>query len=143
MRPSHRQPSQLRNVRIARRFTRHAEGSVLIEMGDEDQLEAVRREALEIALDLGNPDLLFDAELLDARATFQRGNTAQALNILDKLLEGEFDPDQRANAFFEKYRIDPTNEDARQQALSLFRKLYRSTPKFIYRSRIEELETEE
>jgi len=34
MRPSHRQPSQLRNVRIARRFTRHAEGSVLIEMGD-------------------------------------------------------------------------------------------------------------
>ncbi|WP_291992268.1 ribonuclease PH [Candidatus Accumulibacter sp. ACC003] len=34
MRPSHRQPSQLRNVRIARHFTRHAEGSVLIEMGD-------------------------------------------------------------------------------------------------------------
>ncbi|MBE2259676.1 MAG: ribonuclease PH [Candidatus Accumulibacter sp.] len=34
MRPSHRQPSQLRNVRLARRFTRHAEGSVLIEMGD-------------------------------------------------------------------------------------------------------------
>ena len=34
MRPSHRQASQLRKVTIARRFTRHAEGSVLIEMGD-------------------------------------------------------------------------------------------------------------
>ena len=34
MRPSHRQPSQLRPVRITRRFTRHAEGSVLIEIGD-------------------------------------------------------------------------------------------------------------
>ncbi len=34
MRPSHRQPSQLRPVRITRRYTRHAEGSVLIEMGD-------------------------------------------------------------------------------------------------------------
>jgi ribonuclease PH len=34
MRPSQRQPSQLRDVRITRRFTRHAEGSVLIEMGD-------------------------------------------------------------------------------------------------------------
>ncbi len=34
MRPSHRQASQLRKVSIARRFTRHAEGSVLIEMGD-------------------------------------------------------------------------------------------------------------
>ena len=34
MRPSQRQPGQLRPVRIHRQFTRHAEGSVLIEMGD-------------------------------------------------------------------------------------------------------------
>ncbi|MBK7900218.1 MAG: ribonuclease PH [Azonexus sp.] len=34
MRPSQRQPDQLRPLRITRRFTRHAEGSVLIEMGD-------------------------------------------------------------------------------------------------------------
>jgi ribonuclease PH len=34
VRPSLRQPSQLRDVRITRHFTRHAEGSVLIEMGD-------------------------------------------------------------------------------------------------------------
>ena len=34
MRPSQRQPDQLRTVKITRNFTRHAEGSVLIEMGD-------------------------------------------------------------------------------------------------------------
>ena len=34
MRPSQRQPDQLRPLRITRNFTRHAEGSVLIEMGD-------------------------------------------------------------------------------------------------------------
>src|SRR5512145_1383266 len=34
MRPSQRQVDQLRQVRITRNFTRHAEGSVLIEMGD-------------------------------------------------------------------------------------------------------------
>lgn len=34
MRPSQRQTDQLRAVRITRNFTRHAEGSVLIEMGD-------------------------------------------------------------------------------------------------------------
>lgn len=34
MRPSQRLPDQLRQVRVTRRFTRHAEGSVLIEMGD-------------------------------------------------------------------------------------------------------------
>ncbi|SBT08081.1 Ribonuclease PH [Candidatus Accumulibacter aalborgensis] len=34
MRPSHRQASQVREVRITRHFTRHAEGSVLIEIGD-------------------------------------------------------------------------------------------------------------
>ncbi len=34
MRPSGRQPDQLREVRVTRRYTRHAEGSVLIEFGD-------------------------------------------------------------------------------------------------------------
>ncbi len=34
MRPSHRTPDALRPVRITRRFTKHAEGSVLIEFGD-------------------------------------------------------------------------------------------------------------
>ena len=34
MRPSQRQPAELRLVRITRNYTRHAEGSVLIEMGD-------------------------------------------------------------------------------------------------------------
>ena len=34
IRPSKRAPEQLREVRIQRRFTRHAEGSVLIEFGD-------------------------------------------------------------------------------------------------------------
>ncbi len=34
MRPSQRPLAQLRNVSITRHFTRHAEGSVLIEMGD-------------------------------------------------------------------------------------------------------------
>jgi ribonuclease PH len=34
MRPSQRQVDQLRPVKITRNFTRHAEGSVLIEMGD-------------------------------------------------------------------------------------------------------------
>ena len=34
MRPSGRAPDELRPVRISRKFTRHAEGSVLIEFGD-------------------------------------------------------------------------------------------------------------
>ena len=34
MRPSKRQPDQLRELRITRRYTRHAEGAVLIEAGD-------------------------------------------------------------------------------------------------------------
>ena len=34
MRPSQRQPDQLRTIRITRHYTKHAEGSVLIECGD-------------------------------------------------------------------------------------------------------------
>jgi len=34
MRPSHRQPDEMRAIRISRHYTKHAEGSVLIEFGD-------------------------------------------------------------------------------------------------------------
>src|SRR5215210_6818903 len=34
MRPSGRQPNEMRQVRITRGYTRHAEGSVLVEFGD-------------------------------------------------------------------------------------------------------------
>lgn len=34
MRPSGRQPNDLRNVSITRNYTKHAEGSVLVEFGD-------------------------------------------------------------------------------------------------------------
>src|SRR3990167_4510405 len=33
MRPSHREPNQLRDIKITRHYTQHAEGSVLIEYG--------------------------------------------------------------------------------------------------------------
>ncbi|HCO00312.1 MAG TPA: ribonuclease PH, partial [Methylophaga sp.] len=34
MRPSGRQPDQLREITITRNYTKHAEGSVLVEFGD-------------------------------------------------------------------------------------------------------------
>ena len=34
MRPSHREPNQPRTIKITRKYTQHAEGSVLIEFGD-------------------------------------------------------------------------------------------------------------
>jgi ribonuclease PH len=34
MRPSQRKPDQLRSIRLTRRYTKHAEGSVLVECGD-------------------------------------------------------------------------------------------------------------
>ncbi|RMG51357.1 MAG: ribonuclease PH, partial [Gammaproteobacteria bacterium] len=34
MRPSGRQPDELRPIRFTRHYTKHAEGSVLVEFGD-------------------------------------------------------------------------------------------------------------
>ena len=34
MRPSGRQPDQLREITLTRHYTKHAEGSVLVEFGD-------------------------------------------------------------------------------------------------------------
>jgi ribonuclease PH len=34
MRPSHREPNQLREIKLSRHYTKHAEGSVLVEFGE-------------------------------------------------------------------------------------------------------------
>ena len=51
-RPSHRSPDQLREIKITRHYTKHAEGSVLVEFGDTKVLCTASVEASVEAVDL-------------------------------------------------------------------------------------------
>ncbi len=119
-------------------------GMVLLEDGRLDSLRAVEAEALKIAEELGNPDLLFGSRLLHARclAAYDTGNTAQSIRIVaDLIQQSGLNDEQRAGAYLTRYRLSGgIDEEARQLALEIYRALYLLTPRYIYNFYIAELE---
>lgn len=75
MRPSHRQPNELRTINITRHYTKHAEGSVLIEFGDTKVLcnASVEQGVPRFLRDAGQGWVTAEYGMLP-RATHQRGN---------------------------------------------------------------------
>lgn len=80
MRPSQRQPSELRTIRITRNFTRHAEGSVLIEMGD--------------------TRVLCTASVEESLPSFLRGRGLRVVVEMDKRMSGSFSRSMRTSVVF-------------------------------------------
>ena len=111
-------------------------GRVLLADGQLEALRAVESEAIAVAEDINNPDLLVGARLLHARAlaAYDPHNLETALAEVDRVLTTEdLDEEQVANAYLTRYRISGgLDDEARQKALDLFEGLYRATPKFIY-----------
>ncbi len=121
-------------------FSLMEKGTVLLAMGNkEKELENTRKEALIIAKELGNPDLLFETKLLNARENILAGNLEEAEKILQSLLDQLPDEEQEANAYYELARIHPNKIAIKEKALKLFKQLYKATPKFTYKARIDEL----
>ncbi len=114
-------------------------GKPLVAQGKIGEAQAVQKEALAIAEELGNPDLVFDARILGARVAFSKGDFAQAVSILKKLLLGPRNQKEKADIFFELYKIDPENNHYRQNALNLYQVLYNETPQFLFQKRIQQL----
>ncbi len=112
-------------------------GTVLLETSDKATLIQVTEEAQALAKDLGNLDLVFEAELLAAKVMIQQEKTAQAKEQLLQLQQRFLGIDQQAPTFFELHLIEPENETYRRQALQLYETLYEATPRFTYKSRIE------
>ncbi len=121
-------------------FSLVEKGAVLIELNDLEALERVRDEALSLAGELGNPDLIFESTLLDARVHFAEGDPQTGIEILQQLLEQSISDDQSAAAYFDLWRMRPDCEEYREKALDAYRKLYEATPRFLFRQRIEEME---
>ncbi len=115
-------------------------GAVLLAVNRLGELDAVVEEAHALSEELGNPDLIFDAKLLAAKQQYAHEDKPEAVKILQGLLEEAGEADQKASIYYELWRIQPGNSDYQQQARQLYEALYGSTPKFVYRKRLEELQ---
>lgn len=114
-------------------------GKPLVAQGKIEEAKLAQEEALKIANELGNPDLLFDAKILGARVAFAEEKMELATNILEHLLNEEKSPKERADIYFELYKLAKDKEEYRQNALNLYQKLYSETPQFLFRKRMQQL----
>lgn len=114
-------------------------GLVLIKMRDTAALLRVVEEALDLAAELGNPDLVFDAKALEIRSLHVNGQTAKALLQLDKLQQEHLSKNQQAEVYYLRYRLLPVDEDARFKAVGLFKALYEQTPRYEFKMRLDSL----
>ncbi len=115
-------------------------GLVLLATKELDEAEAMLGEAILLAAELGNPDLCFETDLFSARLDAAAGHTESALAKLEGLRNGITTLDQKADAYFWTFRIDDSNEEVRQVALDCYRELYKISPRFVYKHRMERLE---
>jgi len=113
---------------------------VLIETGDLQALQKVMQEALQLSEELGNPDLVFEARLLEAKTQAANRQTDKAMAQLHRLLDRPLSADQEASVYFELFRNAPEELQYRDRALQLYRKLYDATPRYVFLMRIEQLD---
>lgn len=115
-------------------------GAVLMETGNLDELSSVVQDALSIAMELGNPDLLFEAQILSAKSFRLYGNKQQAQVSLKGLLSKPLQKSQQAAVYAELYRVLPHDPAYQENALALYKELYAATPKHSFKKQIEALE---
>lgn len=124
------------NNRLVLGSSLEEKGRVLLADGQLEVLRAVESEALAIAEEIGNPDLLVGVKLLHAMALAAydpRSIEDAVATVEDVLKEPELTDEQRAEAYLTRYRISGgIDDEARQIALDLYEDLYADTPKFIY-----------
>ena len=126
-------------ARLVLGFSLVEKGTVLLETGDWEQLRLADEEAAIIANALGNPDLVFEADLLRAKSLIAQHQADQATELLQKLLRRRLNADQEAPVYFELYRANPQNLEYAQKAKMLYEHLYQATPRFLYKTRIDQI----
>ena len=120
-------------------FSLTEKGAVLIEMGNLEELASVVEEALSIAYELKNPDLLFEAKILSARKHHLLNEITTVQAILDELLEKPLQKAQQAAVYVELFKVS-ADKAHKDKALALYRELYADTPKYNFKKQIEMLE---
>lgn len=111
---------------------------VLLELNRMTEARATQSEALQIARDIENQELIFQSYTILAQIDAAEGMKAPALQRLNHLLAVHTAPEEQAEICFFLYQINGDNDD-RLRAIGLFEELHRQTPKYIYKKRLNDL----
>lgn len=127
------------NNRLVLCFSLVEKANVLIEQNKIEEATAINAEALEMAEELGNPELIFEARILSAKVAFNNGEPGKAVAALQKLLNDTQNEKEIADLHFELQHMQPHQNIHRTEALKLYQKLYTSVPRHIFKARMEAL----
>ncbi len=127
------------NNRLVLGYSLVEKGYTLIEKSDLEWANEIQREVLDLAENLDNPDLLFEALLLSAKVNHLAGNKELALKNLDAMLQRARSDRERAAIYYERWNMGEKAAQSKQRALKLFQQLYDSEPRFIYKKKIDQL----
>ena len=114
-------------------------GLVLLALNRLEALTPVAEEAQSIAEALGNPDLIFETRMLLAKQEHAHGARESAMQSLENLLQEVAEPEREAAIYYELFLLLPEVEKNRQEARRRYEKLYASTPKHLFKMRLEGL----
>ena len=127
------------NNKLVLGFSLVEKAHILIAMGNLSDLQITQEEALALAEELGNPDLLFEANIISAKTKHLQEQPKEAIAILLELLSYPLNKFQEAAVCFEISKILPEKIRYKMRALQLYQDLYEDTPKYIFEMRIKQL----
>lgn len=104
-----------------------------------EEIEALQSEAVQLAAELGNPDLIFEATILTSKYLYHRGLEKDGIELLYQLLSKSLGYDQLAAVYYHLSQMQPEKAEYRQRALEIYENLYESTPHYTFKMRIEAL----
>lgn len=114
-------------------------GLVLLALNRLEELKPVADEAQAIAEALGNPDLIFETRMLLTKQEHAHGAKEKALQSLENLLQEVAELEEEAAIYYELFLLLPEVEKYRKSALQRYESLYASTPKYLFKTRLERL----
>ncbi|MFK7809130.1 MAG: tetratricopeptide repeat protein, partial [Saprospiraceae bacterium] len=116
------------------------QGFVYTKLKDVERSAERLREVKEIAENLDNPDLRFNAKILEAQVLELQNKKEDAIALLENVLKKVETPEEEATVHYELFELNPTKGNIHQQkAFDLYEVLYKKIPKFLFKQRIEEL----
>ncbi len=115
-------------------------GATEIQTGSTSNARLLWEEGRSIAVSLDNRELLFAAELLHAQILIAEGHHSEAVVQLLRLQSLASTDREHADVRYELSRIAKPAQPHLHRALELYRNLYRQTPQYLFKIRIEALE---
>jgi len=103
-----------------------------------DEATTLVQDGLEHAQQTGYAEYVFKANLLYHRIRYQLGDVTGAISALQAMLHGNLSEQDRADLAFVLWEMTG-EEDFRETATDIYRKLYDVTPKSYYKKRLKQL----